>query len=172
MINQNLLTLSNQIKRGLVRPGETFNIQALPSGDTFETQLLVSGNKLQERGKNSEILSRCSNQSWRLRYSPRADARPMGVEQVGHHSYTAQVRPSTNDFHHNTFFPAAHCRGARGEQLLICADCSTLNYEACPVDSFSNFRPRRRQSPACSNTNPVACIITFSHSRGASKSRN
>jgi len=51
MINQNLLTLSSQIKRGIVRTGESFRIRAIPSGDVFETELLASGNKLQERGK-------------------------------------------------------------------------------------------------------------------------
>jgi hypothetical protein len=51
MINQNLLTLSDQIRKGWIRIGDTMHIKALPSGDEFETVVLATGNKLQERGK-------------------------------------------------------------------------------------------------------------------------
>lgn len=51
MINQNLLTLSDAIKRGQIKAGEVLNITALPSGDIFVTELLEAGNKLRERGK-------------------------------------------------------------------------------------------------------------------------
>jgi len=51
MINQNLLTLSDHIKRGMIRPGESLTIETVPSGDRFDTELLANGNKLQERGK-------------------------------------------------------------------------------------------------------------------------
>jgi len=51
MINQNLLTLTEPVKRGKIRVGERLSIEALPSGDRFHTELLVIGNKLQERGK-------------------------------------------------------------------------------------------------------------------------
>ncbi|MEY2520569.1 MAG: hypothetical protein QOF24_2328 [Verrucomicrobiota bacterium] len=51
MINQNLLTLSAQMRRGLIRSGEKLSIEAQPSGDRFETELLASGNKLRERGR-------------------------------------------------------------------------------------------------------------------------
>jgi hypothetical protein len=51
MINQNLLTLSDHMRRGTIRSGEKLNIEAQPSGDRFETELLASGNKLRERGR-------------------------------------------------------------------------------------------------------------------------
>ena len=51
MINQNLLTLSEQMRRGIIRSGEKLSIEAQPSGDCFETELLASGNKLRERGR-------------------------------------------------------------------------------------------------------------------------
>jgi hypothetical protein len=51
MINQNLLTLSEHMRRGIIRSGEKLNIEAQPSGDRFETELLASGNKLRERGR-------------------------------------------------------------------------------------------------------------------------
>jgi len=49
-IRQNLLTMTEPLKRGLVKPDEQFTIEALPSGERFKTILLASGNKLQERG--------------------------------------------------------------------------------------------------------------------------
>ncbi len=51
MINQNLLTLSEHIRRGIIRTGEKLSIEAQPSGDHFETELLATGNKLRERGR-------------------------------------------------------------------------------------------------------------------------
>ena len=50
MINQNLLTLTDALKRGTIRAGEELNIEAVPSGEKFKTVLMTSGNKLQERG--------------------------------------------------------------------------------------------------------------------------
>ena len=51
MINQNLLTLTEQVKRGMIHIGERLMIETVPSGDRFETDLIASGNKLRERGK-------------------------------------------------------------------------------------------------------------------------
>jgi hypothetical protein len=51
MINQNLLTLSEHIRRGIIRIGEKLEIEAQPSGDRFETEVLATGNKLRERGR-------------------------------------------------------------------------------------------------------------------------
>jgi hypothetical protein len=51
MITQNLLTLTESVKRGKIRIGERLSIEALPSRDRFQTELLASGKKLQERGK-------------------------------------------------------------------------------------------------------------------------
>lgn len=50
MINQNLLTLTNHVKRGRIRTGEDLTIETDPSGERFTTELLTNGNKLQERG--------------------------------------------------------------------------------------------------------------------------
>ncbi|MGJ8650800.1 MAG: hypothetical protein ACSHX4_10610 [Opitutaceae bacterium] len=50
MIKQNLLTLTEAKKRGLVKEGEYFTITP-DSGERFETKLLSAGNRLQERGK-------------------------------------------------------------------------------------------------------------------------
>jgi hypothetical protein len=51
MINQNLLTLTEQVKRGMIRVGERLIIETVPDGDRFETELLASSNKLRERGR-------------------------------------------------------------------------------------------------------------------------
>lgn len=51
MINQNLVTLSDAIKRGQIKVGEVLNITVLPSQDIFVTELLEAGNKLRERGR-------------------------------------------------------------------------------------------------------------------------
>ena len=53
-INQNLLTLTNARKRGLIRLGERFRIR-LPDGQDFETELVQPGNKLRERGRIREF---------------------------------------------------------------------------------------------------------------------
>lgn len=53
-INQNLLTLTDPRKRGLIRIGEQFKIR-LPDGQRFETDLVHPGNKLRERGRIGEF---------------------------------------------------------------------------------------------------------------------
>lgn len=50
MINQNLLTLTEALNRGIVRTGETFNVETLPTHRKFTTTLKRVGNKFQERG--------------------------------------------------------------------------------------------------------------------------
>ncbi len=50
MLNQNLLTLTEHVKRQRIQPGEELLIEAAPSGDRFRTDLVVNGNKLRERG--------------------------------------------------------------------------------------------------------------------------
>lgn len=50
MINQNLLTLTDHVKRGRIKVGETLTIEAHPSGERFRTEVMQNGNKLQERG--------------------------------------------------------------------------------------------------------------------------
>ena len=49
MIRQNLLTLTDAIKRRAIGVGEKLVIET-PNGEQFETILLETGNKLQERG--------------------------------------------------------------------------------------------------------------------------
>jgi hypothetical protein len=50
MINQNLLTLTDHVNRGAIRPGEVMTIET-STGRKFSTELLASGNKLRERGE-------------------------------------------------------------------------------------------------------------------------
>ncbi len=50
MINQNLLTLTEAIKRGQIRVGEQLVIEATPSGEKFSSDVVQPGNKLRERG--------------------------------------------------------------------------------------------------------------------------
>jgi hypothetical protein len=50
MINQNLLTLTEALRRGIVRTGEMFMIETFPNHRKFKTVLQRVGNKLQERG--------------------------------------------------------------------------------------------------------------------------
>jgi hypothetical protein len=50
MINQNLLTLTDHVHRGIVRIGEEFTVESEPSGEVFKTELLENGNKFRERG--------------------------------------------------------------------------------------------------------------------------
>jgi hypothetical protein len=50
MIRQNLLTLTEHVKRGRIQPGETLQVEVQPSGERFRTDLVVNGNKLRERG--------------------------------------------------------------------------------------------------------------------------
>lgn len=53
-INQNLLTLTDARKRGLIRTGEQFRIR-LADGRQFETELVYPGSKLRERGRIGEF---------------------------------------------------------------------------------------------------------------------
>ena len=86
MINQNLLTLTQYVKRGVVKSGTEFNIESMPSGEVFKTKLLSHSNKLQERGAISRfykdasvragddvILSENRPGKWVLRKALRAD---------------------------------------------------------------------------------------------------
>jgi hypothetical protein len=50
MVNQNLLTLTEHVKRGRIQPGEELLVEAMPSGERFRTDLVENGNKLRERG--------------------------------------------------------------------------------------------------------------------------
>ncbi|MGL4399325.1 MAG: hypothetical protein ACRCXD_05625 [Luteolibacter sp.] len=50
MINQNLLTLTEHVKRGRIRTGEDLAIETYPSGERFRTDLMTNGNKVRERG--------------------------------------------------------------------------------------------------------------------------
>jgi hypothetical protein len=50
MINQNLMTLTEALKNGIVRTRETFDIETLPNHKKFHTILERVGNKLQARG--------------------------------------------------------------------------------------------------------------------------
>jgi len=54
MINQNLLTLTQQVKLGEIRIGEVLRVQT-SEGDLFKTELLSPGNKLRERGRVREF---------------------------------------------------------------------------------------------------------------------
>lgn len=51
MINQNLLTLTEAINKGVVSAGEVMTIEAVPSGRKFKTDVMANGNKLRERGE-------------------------------------------------------------------------------------------------------------------------
>jgi hypothetical protein len=79
MINQNLLTLTEPLKRGQIRIGEELIIEALPSGERFKTVVMTNGNKLQERGAigkfyrkagvqagDTVVLREISRGSWQL----------------------------------------------------------------------------------------------------------
>jgi len=50
MIRQNLLTLTEAVKQGKIRPAEDMIIETLPNGERFRTDLLQNGNRLRERG--------------------------------------------------------------------------------------------------------------------------
>lgn len=50
MINQNLLTLTDPIRRGQLRAEEEMTIEAQPSGEKFTSVIMTQGNKLRERG--------------------------------------------------------------------------------------------------------------------------
>jgi len=49
-VRQNLLTLTRQIQRGVIKVGETMEIE-LPDGKRFITDVVEKGNKLRERGE-------------------------------------------------------------------------------------------------------------------------
>lgn len=86
MINQNLLTLTEPLKRGQIRIGEELIIEPLPSGERFKTVVMTNGNKLQERGAigrfyreagihagDSVVLREISRGSWQLLKSQRSN---------------------------------------------------------------------------------------------------
>ena len=88
MINQNLLTLTDHVKRGRIRVGEEMLIEALPSGERFRTDLVVNGNKLRERGAIGRfyreagvhdgefvVLTETAPQRWRLRKAAEGEHR-------------------------------------------------------------------------------------------------
>lgn len=50
MINQNLLTLTEHVKRGKIQVGEELLVETIPSEERFLTELVRNGNKLRERG--------------------------------------------------------------------------------------------------------------------------
>jgi hypothetical protein len=50
MVKQNLLTLTDAKKKGLVKVGEHFSIET-DDGETFETRMVKEGNRLRERSK-------------------------------------------------------------------------------------------------------------------------
>ncbi|MDB6059499.1 MAG: hypothetical protein JWO95_3343 [Verrucomicrobiales bacterium] len=51
MINQNLVTLTDAMNKGIVSAGEAMTIESLPSGRKFKTDVMANGNKLRERGE-------------------------------------------------------------------------------------------------------------------------
>ena len=80
MINQNLLTLTEYVNRGIVRVGEEFTVESEPSGELFKTELTDNGNKFRERGAiarfyreahiragDSIALTEISPRRWKLR---------------------------------------------------------------------------------------------------------
>ncbi|MBP6507072.1 MAG: hypothetical protein KA257_05860 [Opitutaceae bacterium] len=96
MINQNLLTLTDAKKRGLVRDGEKFRIE-LPDGTSFATELCDPGNKLRERGLirklyndaklaagDKVVMAEMSRGVWKLRPQDETDLekRRQGLEQL------------------------------------------------------------------------------------------
>jgi hypothetical protein len=80
MINQNLLTLTEHVKRGRIKAGEELLVEAAPSEDRFRTDLVGNGNKLRERGAIARfyrdagvragdivVLTETAPQRWKLR---------------------------------------------------------------------------------------------------------
>ena len=80
MIKQNLLTLTEHVKRGRIRVGEDLNVEAQPSGERFRTDLVENGNRLRERGAIGRfyreagvhdgefvVLTETASQRWTLR---------------------------------------------------------------------------------------------------------
>ena len=56
MINQNLLTLTEYVNRGVVRIGEEFTVESDPPGEFFKTDIVRHGNKLRERGLSPDSI--------------------------------------------------------------------------------------------------------------------
>lgn len=80
MINQNLLTLTEHVKRGRIKAGEELLVEAEPSEERFRTDLVGNGNKLRERGAIARfyrdagvragemvVLTETAPQRWKLR---------------------------------------------------------------------------------------------------------
>jgi uncharacterized protein (DUF3084 family) len=89
MINQNLLTLTDHVRVGRIRPGAELKIEAKPSGRRFSTDLLSNGNRLRERGEIASfyrdarvragdrvLLTEVSPNHWTLEKFQRADPIP------------------------------------------------------------------------------------------------
>lgn len=64
MINQNLLTLTEHVKRGRIKVGESLTVEVFPSGARFRTELLSNGNKLQERGAIGRFYREVGVKKW------------------------------------------------------------------------------------------------------------
>ena len=89
MINQDLLTLTDHVRVGRIRPGAELKIEAKPSGRRFSTDLLSNGNRLRERGEIASfyrdahvragdriLLTEVSPNHWTLEKFQRADPIP------------------------------------------------------------------------------------------------
>jgi len=59
MINQNLLTLTKAIRRGLMKVGEEIQIQLPPEGELLISRVLPQGNRIQERGRIRRLYEEC-----------------------------------------------------------------------------------------------------------------
>lgn len=83
MMNQNLLTLTEHVKRGRIRTGEELIIETYPSGERFRTDLMTNGNKFRERGAIGRfyreagvragefvVLTEVSQGQWTLKKAP------------------------------------------------------------------------------------------------------
>jgi hypothetical protein len=64
MINQNLLTLTEHVRRGRIQLGEVLAVEVVPSGERFRTELLSNGNKLQERGAIGRFYREAGVRPW------------------------------------------------------------------------------------------------------------
>lgn len=86
MLNQNLLTLTDACRQGIVHRGETFQIETLPNNGKINTTLLRAGNRLKQRGKIAAFyqaanvkpgdnveMTEISPGSWQLKAADRAD---------------------------------------------------------------------------------------------------
>jgi len=59
MIRQNLLTLTNGVKRGMMKAKEEIRIQ-LPNGELLTSKIMPPGNRLQERGRIRRLYQECN----------------------------------------------------------------------------------------------------------------